>query len=40
MAIAVANQAIAEGVAPPIEDVEMVIDDEMWDPVYLPYRPA
>jgi len=40
VAVAVARRAIEEGVAPPAEDLEERIDAAMWDPVYLPYRPA
>jgi Malic enzyme len=40
VAVAVAEQAIAEGVADPVEDVESLIAAAMWEPVYLPYRPA
>jgi malic enzyme len=40
VARAVANQAIAEGVAREIVDVENDIGQMMWRPVYLPYRPA
>jgi malate dehydrogenase (oxaloacetate-decarboxylating) len=40
VAHAVAEQAIAEGVADPIVDIEGVIDRTVWHPVYLPYRPA
>jgi malic enzyme len=40
VAHAVAEQAIAEGVAHPIVDIEGVIDRTVWRPRYLPYRPA
>jgi malic enzyme len=40
VAHAVAEQAIAEGVAREIVDVEADIGQTMWRPVYLPYRPA
>jgi malate dehydrogenase (oxaloacetate-decarboxylating) len=40
VAIAVAQQAIAEGVADPVEDLEATIDAEMWFPEYVPVRPA
>lgn len=40
VAIAVVNEAIAEGLAEPIEDAEAAVDAEMWEPEYLPYRPA
>lgn len=40
VAHAVAEQAITEGVAGTIVDVENDIDQMMWRPTYLPYRPA
>ena len=40
IAIAVAEEAIAEGVADPIDQLEGAIDAEMWMPEYLPYRSA
>jgi malate dehydrogenase (oxaloacetate-decarboxylating) len=40
VAIAVAREAIEEGVADPIDDLEEAVDAEMWDPEYLPYRSA
>ncbi len=40
VAVAVAEQAIREGVAEPVDDVEATIAAEMWEPDYLPYRPA
>jgi malate dehydrogenase (oxaloacetate-decarboxylating) len=40
VAKAVAHQAIAEGLAPPMEDVDQRIEREMWFPEYLPYRPV
>jgi len=40
VARAVADQAIAEGVAREIIDVENDIGQMMWTPAYLPYRPA
>ncbi len=40
IAHAVAEQAVAEGVAEPIVDVESRISQAMWEPVYLPYRAA
>ena len=40
VARAVAHQAIAEGLAPPMEDVDERIEHEMWFPEYLPYRPV
>jgi malate dehydrogenase (oxaloacetate-decarboxylating) len=38
VAQAVANQALAEGIAPPIDDVDERIEEDMWFPEYLPYR--
>ncbi len=40
VAVAVAREAIEEGLAEPVDDLEEAIDAEMWDPVYLPYRSA
>ncbi len=40
VATAVAEAAIADGVADPIEDVDGQIAAAQWDPTYLPYRPA
>jgi malic enzyme len=40
VAHAVAEQAVDEGVADPVVDIENVIEQTMWTPVYLPYRPA
>ncbi len=40
VAIAVAQEAIDEGVADPVDSLEEAIDDVMWTPEYLPYRPA
>ena len=40
VAIAVARRAIKEGVADPVDDLESVIDAEMWFPEYLPMRTA
>ncbi len=40
VAHAVAEQAVADGVAEPCVDVEGVISRAMWEPAYLPYRPA
>ncbi len=40
IAHAVAEQAVADGVAEPIVDVESRITQAMWEPVYLPYRAA
>ncbi|MEE8457587.1 MAG: NAD-dependent malic enzyme [Acidimicrobiia bacterium] len=38
VAISVANKAIEEGVADHVDDLETMIDDEMWTAEYLPYR--
>jgi len=40
VAIAVAREAIEEGVADPVDTLEELIDAEMWTPEYLPYRSA
>jgi len=40
VAIAVAKRAAAEGVAEAVPDLVARIDAEMWQPKYLPYRPA
>jgi malic enzyme len=40
VAHAVAEQAVVEGVAHPIVDVEASLAQAMWRPVYLPYRRA
>jgi malate dehydrogenase (oxaloacetate-decarboxylating) len=40
VAIAVAQEAIDEGVADPVDSLEEAIDEVMWTPEYLPYRPA
>ena len=40
VAIAVARRAAVEGVAAAIPDVEEKVDAAMWEPEYLPYRPA
>ena len=40
VAIAVAREAIEEGVADPMDDLEEAIAAEMWVPEYLPYRSA
>jgi malate dehydrogenase (oxaloacetate-decarboxylating) len=40
VAIAVANQAVTDGVAEPVDDLESTIDAEMWFPDYLPIRAA
>jgi malate dehydrogenase (oxaloacetate-decarboxylating) len=39
VARAVAHQAIADGLADPIPDLDQLIEEEMWFPDYLPYRP-
>ena len=38
VATAVAAQAIAEGVAAEIADIEAAVAAEIWDPEYVPYR--
>lgn len=38
VAVAVANRAIEEGVADHVDELETMIDDEMWTAEYLPYR--
>lgn len=38
VALAVFRQAIADGVAPAVDDVEAVVDSEIWTPEYVPYR--
>jgi malic enzyme len=40
VAIAVASEAIAEGLAEPVDDLEAAIDAEMWEPAYIPFKPA
>ena len=40
VARAVANQAMADGLAEPIADIDQRIEEEMWYPEYLPYRPV
>jgi malate dehydrogenase (oxaloacetate-decarboxylating) len=40
VAAAVASQAISEGVAEPVDDLDEAIDSEMWEAEYLPYRAA
>jgi malic enzyme len=40
VAVAVAGQAIVEGVGDAIDDVEAAVWGEMWAPDYLPYRPV
>jgi malic enzyme len=39
VAKAVAGQAIAEGLADPVPDLDDRLEAEMWFPEYLPYRP-
>ncbi len=40
VAVAVARRAVAEGVAPPLDRVEVAVDRTMWYADYLPYRPV
>jgi malate dehydrogenase (oxaloacetate-decarboxylating) len=40
VAAAVARRAIADGDADPVEDLEGLLDSEMWWPAYLPFRPV
>jgi malate dehydrogenase (oxaloacetate-decarboxylating) len=40
VAIAVAERAIAEGVANPVQNVEAAVRSQMWVPEYLPIRSA
>jgi malate dehydrogenase (oxaloacetate-decarboxylating) len=40
VARAVAHQAVAEGLADPVPDLDRRIEEEMWFPEYLPYRPV
>lgn len=40
VAKAVAHQAVSEGLADPLPDIDQRIEEEMWFPEYLPYRPA
>jgi malate dehydrogenase (oxaloacetate-decarboxylating) len=40
LAVAVGEQAIAEGVADEREDVAALVDDLIWWPGYIPFRPA
>jgi malate dehydrogenase (oxaloacetate-decarboxylating) len=40
VAIAVGAQAIREGVADDVDDLEEAIDAERWEPEYIPFRPA
>ena len=39
VALAVAEKAIEEGVADPVEDVATLIEEQRWSPEYLPMRP-
>ena len=40
VARAVGEQAVLDGVAAPIDDLEGALDALHWSPTYLPYRPA
>jgi malic enzyme len=40
VALAVAHQAVADGLADPIPDIEEQVGAAMWFPEYLPYRPV
>lgn len=40
VALAVADQAVREGVAATLLDPEAAVDEAMWEPRYVPYRPA
>ena len=40
VARAVAHQAVAEGIADPVPDLDQRLEEEMWFPEYLPYRPV
>jgi len=40
VARAVAKQAIADGLAEPMSDIDERVEEEMWFPEYLPYRPV
>ena len=40
VAVAVARRAVVDGVAEEMPDIEARIDAEIWEPAYLPYRPA
>lgn len=40
VARAVAKQAIADGLAEPVADIDELVEEEMWFPEYLPYRPV
>jgi malate dehydrogenase (oxaloacetate-decarboxylating) len=40
VAAAVATEAINEGVAEPLDDLESALDEEQWQPGYLTYRAA
>ena len=39
VAKAVAHQAVSEGLADPMPDIDQRVEEEMWFPEYLPYRP-
>jgi malic enzyme len=39
VAKAVAHQAVSEGLADPMPDIAQRVEEEMWFPEYLPYRP-
>lgn len=40
VARAVAEEAIAEGVADPVDNLDSLLEEDMWFPEYLSYRPA
>ncbi len=40
VAIAVARRAVKDGVADPVDDIEAIVDAEMWYPEYVPVRAA
>lgn len=40
VACAVAEQAVADGAADPVDDIEAAVDAEMWHPDYVPMRPV
>ena len=40
VASAVAHQAVAEGLADPVPNLDQRLEEEMWFPEYLPYRPV
>ena len=39
VAKAVAEQALEEGLANPVDDLDARLDEDRWEPDYLPYRP-